>query len=201
MWQVEQLEDECCAAEHAKLAVEKDLAEERCGTPPLALPWPHRCEERRLPSSPCLRRLVHQSATRELERLAARAHIQPAGLQELQDQLEVAGDVREALCNDVAKTTEELVEAKLQLALAQTERDELVQRLRKGTQKQQKLALRITELEVQLANAQNAHADQEEELAQVFRDAMQRQEERIRELEAHAPKPAQKPALFGWGKR
>lgn len=42
----------------------------------------------------------------------------------------------------------------------------------------------MTKLEVQLAASQDAHAEQEEELANVFKEAMGAQEQRIQELEA-----------------
>ena len=46
-------------------------------------------------------------------RQARRAHILPEGVQELTDQLEMAHSVRQTLCADIAKLTEELVGAKL----------------------------------------------------------------------------------------
>ena len=46
------------------------------------------------------------------------------------------------------------------------------------------LALRMTKLEVSLADAQNVHAEEEEEKALVFRNVLAEQEARIRELEA-----------------
>ncbi len=156
---MEALEDECCETEVQKLAVEKELASAT-----------HRLS----------------AATAELERQANRQLIQPEGVQELTDQLEVSNAVRATLCGDIAKLTEELVQAKLDRALELSDREELAQKLRRSNARARQLAMRMTELEVQLSASDNAHAEQEEELAQAFREAMQLQERRIRELEASA---------------
>lgn len=53
---------------------------------------------------------------READRQAARAYIQPVGMQDLLDQLEVANDVKDALCQDIALRNEQLAAAKLECA-------------------------------------------------------------------------------------
>ena len=47
------------------------------------------------------------------ERQTRRQHILPEGVQDLQDALDMANDVRQTLTEDIAKLTEELVEVKL----------------------------------------------------------------------------------------
>ena len=156
---VEQLEDECCATEEEKLKLETSLEEEQA-------------------------RL--KAAKAEVERQTARAHIQPVGIQELEDQLEVAADVRETLCSDIARLTEELVQSKLEHAQDQAGVEDANQKLRRSDARLRATAIKMTRLEVQLADSANSHAEQEEELAKVFREAMLQQEGRIRELEAAA---------------
>ena len=151
-----------------------------------------------------------QEARRELEELQERAarreQIQPAGLQELQDQLEMADEVRATLCADIAKRTEELVQVratpptlpaggacaptcavrpqvKLERAQESVLLEETVHKLRHQTAKNRQLALRMTELEVQLAERENTSAETEEGIAGAFREVMQMQEKKIIDLE------------------
>lgn len=154
---VDQLEDECCEVEQARIKAESMLSEEE-----------QRSKQLRL----------------EVDRHVAREVIQPAGTQELLDQLEMANDVKVTLINDIALRTEELAALKVEYAIAQAEKEELAQRLRRSDQKGRMLGLRMTKLEVQLADIDNAHALQEEEKAFVFKSALESQEARIRELEA-----------------
>jgi len=121
---------------------------------------------------------------RELDRQAKRQIIQPVGMQELLDQIEMANEVKDTLCHDIALRTEELATAKLEYAQVQAEKEELGGRLHRAEEKRQRYAVQMTKLEVQLADSQNSHAEMEEEKANVFKAVMGEQEARIRELEA-----------------
>ena len=117
------------------------------------------------------------------ERQAKRAHILPEGVQELTDQLEMAHSVRQTLCADIAKLTEELVEAKL-LAAQESERSEgLEGKLRRSGDKQRMLSVRMTELEMLVEDGKNQGADTEEHFAEAFKEVMQEQELKILRLE------------------
>jgi chromosome segregation ATPase len=118
------------------------------------------------------------------DRAARREAVKPAGLLELQDQLEMADEVRVTLCADIAKLTEELVTVKLQRAVDETDKEALRQRLRASTEKQRQLAVRMTELEVELSERDESGAETEEAIAGAFREVMQLQEKKVRELEA-----------------
>lgn len=118
------------------------------------------------------------------DRAARREAVKPVGLLELQDQLEMADEVRGTLCADIAKLTEELVTVKLQRALDESDKEALRQRLRASTEKQRQLAVRMTELEVQLSERDETGAETEEAIAGAFREVMQLQEKKVRELEA-----------------
>ena len=109
-------------------------------------------------------------------RCVAREVIQPAGTQELFDQLEMANVVRAELCNDIAMRTDELAILKVEHAQLQEEREDTAQRLRRSEQKSRLLALRMTKLEVKLADAQSTHAADDEEKALVFKEAMEAME-------------------------
>ena len=154
---VDQLEDECCEAEQARLAAEHSLSE----------------------SEATAKRLKA-----EIDRQERRAAIQPAGAQELSDQLEMANTVKELLVSEMAVRTDELAVLKVEYAQVQAEREEGVLKLKKSDDKCRRLRLHMTRLEVQLADYDNSRADEEEEKAVVFRDLMQAQETKIRELEA-----------------
>ena len=154
---VDQLEEECCEAEQAKLQVEKELttSEEKAA-----------------------------SLQAEMARHARREFIQPAGMQELLDTIEMDREVKETLCNDIAFRTEELAVLKVEHALVLNEKEEGRLRCRRSEEKARMLALRMTKLEVELAASANTHAEEEEEKAMVFKAALDAQEGRIRELEA-----------------
>jgi len=123
------------------------------------------------------------AAQRELERQARRAHIQPAGVQDLRDQLEIANDVRATLCADIAKLTEELVMAKLIAAQEQSEREVIEHKLLRAEEKGRNIALRMTKMEVQLVEYQDQNAENDELKANAFMEAMRLQEKKIQELE------------------
>ena len=129
------------------------------------------------------------------DRQARRAHILPEGVQELHDQIEMAHSVRATLCNDIAKLTEELVEAKL-LAAQESERSETLEgKLRRAGDKQRMLSVRMTELEMLVEDGKNQGADTEEHIAEAFKEVMQEQELKILRLEeqlheARTAKPA-----------
>jgi chromosome segregation ATPase len=154
---VDALEDECGESEQARLKLEGQLSEVTG---------------------------QRNELQKELDRKSARLVIQPEGHQELLDQLEMANEVKEALCNDIAMRTEELAAAKLQYAQVVAEKEEQSHRLRRAENKSKLLSLRMTKLEVALADAQNVAADDEEEKALVFKQLLVEQESRIRELEA-----------------
>jgi len=116
------------------------------------------------------------------ERQTRRALIQPGGLQELQDELEMAEEVRATLCANLSNLTDELVQVKLSRAQEQDEREVLEQRLRRSTDKQRAIALRMTELEVRLADVNMSYSENEEKISTAFKDVMQQQEGQIRDL-------------------
>jgi len=153
---VDQLEDECCGSEESRLCLEGALAE---------------AQQRQ------------RDMQVELHRQAKRQFIQPIGMQDLLDQLEVANDVKQQLCSDIAQFTEELAQAKLYCAQVREEADENAMRVRRADQKSRLLSLRMSKLEVELANAQNVAAEDEEQKAMVFKSVMDEQEARIRELQ------------------
>ena len=154
---VDELEDECCKAEQARLHAESAHAEAEGQV---------------------------RSVRSELERYERREAIQPAGMQELADQLEMANTVKEMLVNEMAIHTDELATLKVEYAQVQADREEGVLRLRKSEEKSRRLRLRMTSLEVHMEDLNNSRADDDEEKAMVFKEVMQRQETRIRELEA-----------------
>ena len=129
------------------------------------------------------------------DRQARRAHILPEGVQELHDQLEMAHSVRATLCADIAKLTEELVEAKL-LAAQESERSETLEgKLRRAGEKQRMLSVRMTELEMMVEDGKTKEADNEEQIAEAFKEVMKEQELKILALEeqlheARTNKPA-----------
>jgi len=141
-----------------------------------------------------------EEAKQELSELRARharrTAIQPEGMQELQDQLEMAEEVRTTLCADLASLTEELVQAKLARAEEQEEKEMMEHRLRRGAEKQRNLALKMTELEVKVAELTSNGAEHDEHIAEAFKEVMQNQEQQIRELKeklaAVSPKPWRK---------
>lgn len=153
---VEMLEEECCEAEQAKLLLEKELTVS---------------EERVL------------SLRQELDRRARREIIQPAGMQELLDQIEMDKLVKEEMCGAMAEHNEELATLRVERAQMLTEKEEGRLRLRRSEERCRMLAVRMTKLEVDLATAENSHADEEEEKAKVFKAALDAQESRICELE------------------
>ena len=153
---VDQLEDECCEAEQARLIAESAQAEAEG---------------------------KQREASAELERQSVRAAIQPAGTQELADQLEMANEVKQMLVSEMALFTDELATLKVQHAQTQVEKDEAVLRVRTGEEKSRRLRLHLTRLEVQIAEWNAVRAEEEEEKSQAFKAAMQAQEERILELE------------------
>jgi len=108
---VDQLEDECCQTEQDKLRVEEELRETE-----------ESCLEMR----------------RELDRQAARQYIQPVGMQELLDQLEMANQVKDTLCNEIAVRNEELATAKLEHVQVQADLEEMSHRLRRAEEKRQR---------------------------------------------------------------
>ena len=154
---VDELEDECCKAEQARLHAESAHAEAEGQV---------------------------RSVRSELERYERREAIQPAGMQELADQLEMANTVKEMLVNEMAIHTDELATLKVEYAQVEADREEGVLRLRKSDEKSRRLRLRMTSLEVHMEELNNSRADDDEEKAMVFKEVMQRQETRIRELEA-----------------
>lgn len=153
---VEQLEEECCEAEQARLQAEKDLttSEEKVGAMKV-----------------------------ELERRARRDVIQPAGTQELLDQIEMDKLVKQEMCDAMAVTNEELASLRVERAQILTEKEENKLKLRRSEERCRALAVRMTKLEVELAGAESANADAEEEKAKVFKSLLEGQEARIRELE------------------
>ena len=76
---------------------------------------------------------------RELDRQEKRELIQPIGMQNMIDQLDMANHVKEALCHELALRTDELAEAKLEYAQVQAEREEGILRLRKSEEKSRRL--------------------------------------------------------------
>jgi len=129
-------------------------------------------------------------------RQAKRAHILPEGVQELTDQLEMAHSVRQTLCADIAKLTEELVEAKLLSAQESDRAQRLEGKMCRGAEKQLAVALRMTELEVRLAEAQGTQGENEEAIAEAFKEVMKEQEQKIMTLEEElhqARRPASAP--------
>ena len=104
------------------------------------------------------------------ERQAKRAHILPEGVQELTDQLEMAHSVRQTLCADIAKLTEELVEAKLSSAQESERAQKLEGKVCRGAEKQLAVALRMTDLEVRLAEALGTQGENEEAIAEAFKE-------------------------------
>jgi chromosome segregation ATPase len=153
---VEQLEDECCEAEGARLKAESASAE----------------SEGRA-----------RSLMAELERYERRAAIQPAGVQELADQLEMANSVKEMMVNDMALRTDELAQLKVEHALVQAEKEETHLRMRKSEERVRVISLHMTKLEVQMAEWEQNHAELEEDKAKAFQEAMQSQETIIHQLE------------------
>ena len=171
---VDQLEDECCEAEQARLGAESVQGDAE-----------RRCREVEL----------------ELERHTRRAAIQPVGTQELADQLEMANEVKQTLVSEMALFTDELATLKVEYAQVQEDKDEAHLRVRKGEEKSRRLRLHLTRLEVQIADWNNARADEDEEKTLAFKAAMQAQEERIRELErmvAEAVPPGGKAKRWPW---
>ena len=75
------------------------------------------------------------------------------------------------------------------------EADENAMRVRRADQKSRLLSLRMSKLEVELANAQNVAAEDEEQKAMVFKSVMDEQEARIRELQLRMQTQAEKAAL------
>ena len=134
------------------------------------------------------------------ERQARRAQIMPEGVQELHDQIEMAHSVRATLCADIAKLTEELVEAKLTCAQESERSETLEGKLRRAGEKQRALSARMTELEVKLAVLQSNEADNEEAIAEAFKEVMKEQEEKIMALEEqlHASKQSAQPIKRGF---
>ena len=153
---VDQLEDECCEAEQARLAAESAQAEAEG---------------------------QQRQAGAELERQLRRSAIQPAGTQELADQLEMANEVKQTLVSEMAVFTDELATLKVQHAQVQVEKDEACLRVRVGEEKSRRLRLHLTRLEVQISEWSAVRAEEEEEKTLAFAAAMKAQEERIRELE------------------
>ena len=119
----------------------------------------------------------------ELERRARRDVIQPAGTQELLDQIEMDKLVKQEMCDAMAVTNEELASLRVERAQILTEKEENKLKLRRSEERCRALAVRMTKLEVELAGAESANADAEEEKAKVFKSLLEGQEARIRELE------------------
>lgn len=99
-------------------------------------------------------RLAHSSNAAACQ--TRRAHIQPAGVQDLKDQLEIANEVRATLCADIARLTEELVQAKLMSAQEQSDREVMEHKLLRAEERCRSVALRMTKLEVRLCARANA---------------------------------------------
>ena len=95
----------------------------------------------------------------------------------------MANSVKEALVQEMAVRTDELATLKVEHAMVQAEKEEGVLRSRKQDEKSRRLRQHMTWLEVQLAEASNAHADADEEKTMAFKGLLESQEERIRELE------------------
>lgn len=74
-------------------------------------------------------------------------------------------------------------QVKLERAQESVLLEETVHKLRHQTAKNRQLALRMTELEVQLAERENTSAETEEGIAGAFREVMQMQEKKIIDLE------------------
>ncbi len=133
----------------------------------------------------------HESVRRELDEMRARAErrlaLLPTGLRDLQDQLDVADEVRGTLCQDIASLTQELVEVKLFYAQEHDAKTQLQERLRRATEKHRSTALRMTDLEVRLAEMvaeRDQHlAEAEERIAEAFKVVMLEQEEKIARLQ------------------
>ena len=137
----------------------------------------------------------------ELGRYTAREAIQPVGLHELEDQLEMANEVQKDLTRDIMLRTEELAKLKVEHAVVQEEKEEVVGRLRRSEDKARRLAVKMTKLEVQLADADNVHAEEEEAKAEAFKMALERQEQHIRELEAQLAEAKQAAGAAFSGKK
>jgi len=91
--------------------------------------------------------------------------------------------VRATLCSDIARLTEDLVQAKMMAAQEQTEREVLQHKLLRTETKHRSVALRMTKLEVQLVESQDSYAENDELKAGAFMEAMQLQERKIQQLE------------------
>ena len=130
------------------------------------------------------------AAQRELERQAQRGRIQPVGVQELKDQLDISNDVRQQLCDDIARLTEDLVHAKLMHAQEMEQAEELRHKLLRAGTKQRALALRMTELEVQLVQAEDEVAKNDELKAGAFMEALQQQVDPCPRRHAALPVPS-----------
>lgn len=108
-----------------------------------------------------------------------RQSVAPVGEQALEDQLEVAEEVRLRLADDLAKLTDELVHVKLVRAQEQEVRFTLESKLRKTADKSRQLdkqrlelALRSTNLEVQLAELKFCEAESQEKIACAFKEVI-----------------------------
>ena len=130
---------------------------------------------------------LRESAQSELaetrERQTRRQHILPEGVQDLQDALDMANDVRQTLTEDIAKLTEELVEVKLERAHDFERREELERQLKRAGEHGRKVAERMTHLEVKLAEVQSAGAETEESIAAAFKEVINDQEAKILQLQ------------------
>ena len=92
--------------------------------------------------------------------------------------------MRQTLCADIAKLTEELVEAKLSSAQESERAQKLEGKVCRGAEKQLAVALRMTDLEVRLAEALGTQGENEEAIAEAFKEV------RVR--------PAAHPVTYGY---